>query len=167
MVDRLLATGGSGSVYLAYDQRLRREVAIKVLSRDSLRDRQRFWREARLLAELEHGNVVRIFDFGTLAQRAWQCQLFLVMEYVSGGTASALYVDQPGSGTAEQQTDEPAGQGAMTYERLASLVATAADGLAAAHERSLVHRDVKPGNLLLTSDWSCIKVADFGLARPT
>ncbi len=165
VVDRLLATGGSGAVYLAYDQQLQREVAIKVLARDSLRDRQRFLREARLLAELEHPNVVRIFDFGTLSSDQ-SGQLYLVMEYVSGGTAGGLRADRnvvPSAAQPSRNED----QDAMDYLRLARLIATAADGLAAAHARSLVHRDVKPGNLLLTADWSMIKVADFGLARPT
>ena len=163
VVDQLLATGGSGAVYLAYDQQLQREVAIKILARDSMRDRQRFLREARLLAELEHPNVVRIFDFGTLSSDQ-AGQLYLVMEYVSGGTASGLRADrnaEPSMARPGQSED----QGAMNYQRLARLIATAADGLAAAHARSLVHRDVKPGNLLLVADWSAIKVADFGLAR--
>ncbi len=162
-MDQLLATGGSGAVYLAYDQQLQREVAIKVLSRDSQRDRQRFLREARLLAELEHPNVVRIFDFGTLVNDQ-AGQLYLVMEYVSGGTASKLRADRNAEPAMarQAQSQDP---GAMDYQRLARLIATAADGLAAAHARSLVHRDVKPGNLLLVADWSAIKVADFGLAR--
>ena len=160
VVERLIATGGSGAVYLAHDMQLHREVAIKVLASESLRDRQRFLREARMLAELEHPNVVRIFDVGTLANESGlneassAGQLYIVMEYISGGTASLLCVDQP---------SWSAGQ--ITFQRLANLIATAADGLAAAHARSLVHRDVKPGNLLLLDDWSAIKVADFGLAK--
>ena len=167
-VDRLIAKGGSGAVYLAYDQQLKREVAIKVLGRNSSRDRQRFLREARILAELEHSNIVRVFDFGKLdsaidsdsgADPANTIEhLFLVMEYVPGGTAGNLRVDQP----CWQNSNA---LGRMSYRRLAKLLATAADGLAAAHAKGLVHRDVKPGNLMLTLDWSSIKVADFGLAK--
>ncbi len=161
LVDRLIATGGAGSVYLAFDKRLQREVAIKVLARNSLRDRQRFEREARVLAELEHPNIVRVFDFGTLigdsddADAGVQLgRCYLVMEYVSGGTSSRVGADQP---------DWAAGN--MDFSHLANLIATAADGLAAAHARGLVHRDVKPGNLLLVVDMSALKVADFGIAR--
>ena len=161
LVDRLIAEGGAGAVYLAFDQRLKREVAIKVLFNNSLKDRQRFQREARLLAEFEHPNIVKVFDFGTLssdvntAEDALQSgQCYLVMEYVSGGTASRIGIDQPEWASGE-----------LNYPRLAELLATAADGLAAAHSRNLVHRDVKPGNLLLTVDRSALKVADFGIAR--
>lgn len=170
VVDSLLASGGSGAVFLAYDKNLKREVAIKVLARDSLKDRQRFLREARILAELQNTNIVRIFDFGTLSQRSGLLptlgQLYLVMEYVSGGTALLLTTDQPCWREALEGKDEAnSAQGVMTYKRLARLIATAAHGLAAAHQQSLVHRDVKPGNLLLAADWSSLKVADFGLAR--
>jgi serine/threonine protein kinase len=173
-VERLIASGGSGSVYLAYDHSLRREVAIKVLGSESLRDRQRFLREARMLAELQHPNVVRVFDFGSLASSDTSGgrqgflgafgQHYIVMEYVPGGTAGLLRVgswktqqlDSRGPMATEENFD---------FRRTARLLATAADGLAAAHRQQLVHRDVKPGNLLLDLDWSAIKVADFGLAR--
>lgn len=187
-VDRLIAKGGSGAVYLAYDQQLKREVAIKVLGRNSMRDRQRFMREARILAELEHANIVRLFDFGKLSPTIKNSsesesshsveQLYLVMEYISGGTAGNLRVDQPcwqdfSSQARPFQSPEKQNEslpsvsraGRMDFRRLAKLLATAADGLAAAHAKNLVHRDVKPGNLMLTLDWSAIKVADFGLAK--
>ncbi len=174
-VDRLIGQGGSGAVYLAFDHRLQREVAIKVLGSESLRDRQRFLREARILADLEHANVVRIFDFGTLNEiekpvgtnlLADTERLYLVMEYVPGGPVSCLCRGQSRVGSAFEDAafsaDIPKGFG---FRQLAELMATAADGLAAAHSHSLVHRDVKPGNLLLAAGWSSIKVADFGLAR--
>ena len=161
LVDRLVARGGSGAVYVAYDQRLQREVAIKVLSRDSLRERQRFIREARILAELEHPNIVRVFDFGTLSNESEPLlgtdsnrqngQLYLVMEFVPGGTVGAMRPDRL--------------TGQEHFQSLAGLLASAADGLAAAHNKSLIHRDVKPGNLLLVADGTSIKVGDFGLAR--
>lgn len=191
-VDRLIAKGGSGAVFLAYDQQLKREVAIKVLGRNSTRDRQRFMREARILADLEHSNIVRVFDFGKLStstestgtrdeSRHLLEQLYLVMEYIPGGTAGNLRVDQPcwqratspgpSQANSSEQPNEnsPLGgdAGRMNFRRLAKLLATAADGLAAAHAKNLVHRDVKPGNLMLTLDWSSIKVADFGLAKLT
>jgi len=132
-------------------------LAIKVLARDSFRDRQRFLREARILADLQHPNIVRVFDFGSLAiehervdpsgSNDHSGQLYLVMEYVSGGTLGDLSAE------------------ALDFQELAALIATAADGLAAAHAKSLVHRDVKPGNLLIDQDYKILKVGDFGLAR--
>ena len=160
LLDRLIATGGAAAVYLAYDQHLNREVAIKVLANDSLRDRQRFQREARLLAELDHPNIVRVLDFGILASEvatddiASFAQCYLVMEYLAGGTAAQIGIDQPA-----WSNDE------FGFNRMAELLATAADGLAAAHAHGFVHRDVKPGNLLLDRNRSTIKVADFGIAR--
>ncbi len=174
-VDRLIGQGGSGAVYLAFDHRLQREVAIKVLGSESLRDRQRFLREARILADLEHANVVRIFDFGTLSAiekpvatnlLADSERLYLVMEYVPGGPVKSLCAVQSGVGRAlEGKASSASVAEGIGFRQLAELIATAADGLAAAHVQALVHRDVKPGNLLLVADLSSIKVADFGLAR--
>ena len=176
-VDRLIGEGGAGAVYLAFDHRLHREVAIKVLGRNSLRDRQRFLREARILAELEHANIVRIYDFGTLAFEASpddpavsleSARLYLVMEYVPGGSANALRVCQPELHSNTVNTSvSSSNPNSLGFRQLASLIATAADGLAAAHARSLVHRDVKPANLLLAAGWESVKVADFGLAKPS
>lgn len=169
-VDRLLAQGGNGAVYLAYDQRLHREVAIKVLGKDSTRDRQRFQREARILAELEHPHVVKVFDFGSLESLSPSSkspttfsntsQLYLVMEYLAGGTSLQLANSPPpNSSPAISNLD------ASHFPRLARLLATAGEGLTAAHAHGLIHRDIKPNNLLLTADRSMLKVADFGLAR--
>lgn len=157
-VQRLLATGGTGSVFLGYDSQLSREVAIKVLSRNSMRDRHRFQREAQLLADVDHPNVVRIFDFGNLAsenQAPNREQQFLVMEFVGGGTARRI-------GNSENIVTE---KGVSGFKQIAELLAQAADGLQAVHDRGLIHRDVKPSNLLVTVDQTTIKVADFGLAR--
>ncbi|MFN3188954.1 MAG: protein kinase domain-containing protein [Aureliella sp.] len=157
-VQRVIASGGSGSVFLGYDTQLSREVAIKVLSRNSMRDRQRFQREAKLLADIDHPNIVRIFDFGTLDPSDLGTESdrqFLVMEFMSGGTVRRLGGDPvQAPGTEESE-----------FKRLAELLAGAADGLGAIHERGLVHRDIKPSNLLLTQDRSSIKLADFGLAK--
>lgn len=158
-VERLLATGGAAAVYLAFDRQLSREVAIKVLTRDSMRDRQRFLREAKLLAELDHPHIVRLFDFGELqlpGERVLHSPMYLVMERLAGGTSLVLTAEQPIWRDADNR---------MTFERLAELLAQAADGLAAAHRQGLIHRDVKPSNLLLDADGNALKVADFGLAR--
>ncbi len=174
VIERLIASGGAGAVYLAYDQRLQREVAIKILARESMRDRQRFLREARTLADLEHPNVVRIFDFGALEREVDRLnvdpqleqsgQLYLVMEYLSGGTSAKLGFESTLQNSENSAVERKAND-LKYFRNLASLLATAADGLAAAHAKGLVHRDVKPGNLLLNADRTAIKVADFGLAR--
>ncbi|MEM8736243.1 MAG: serine/threonine-protein kinase, partial [Planctomycetota bacterium] len=155
-VQRPIASGGSGSVFLGYDTQLSREVAIKVLSRNSMRDRQRFQREAKLLADVDHPNIVRIFDFGTLDPQSAVIgdeREYLVMEFVSGGTAQYL------SRNAGDSSKKAA------FQQVAELLAQAADGLQTVHKQGLVHRDVKPSNLLISSDQSIVKVADFGLAK--
>lgn len=152
---RKLATGGSGAVYLAYDNKLSRDVAIKVLVRQSPRDRQRMLREAKILAELDHPNVVRIFDvdylkFEGLDDHNRHAPVYMVMEYLAGGSIES-----------NKATDF----NRIDFNRIAHWLEQAAAGLASAHQRGLVHRDIKPANLLTDSIGNVLKVADFGLAR--
>lgn len=157
-IQRLLAAGGAGMVFLGYDEQLACEVAIKVLSRDSRRDRQRFQREAKILAETRHPNIVRIFDIGTLNDSrsgGGVSRQYLVMEYVGGGTADRLSRD-----------DRATLPGQARFQRMAQLLGDAAQGVHAIHQLDLIHRDLKPSNLLITNDGDLLKVADFGLARP-
>lgn len=157
---RLSARGGVGNVFLAFDTHLKRDVAIKVLARDSQRDRHRFVREARVLADLDHPNVVRLYDLGSLESEvtdnsavgasAW----FMVMEYISGGTAADFALPSRLQGDV----------GRTAMRQAVSIIASAARGLQAAHQLQLVHRDVKPSNILVTPE-GIAKVADFGLAR--
>lgn len=176
LVEELLAVGGSGAVYKAFDEKLSREVAIKVLSRNSMRDRHRFLREAKILAELEHPSIVRVFDVGVLkpageaglseveaatTNQDTNGQLYLVLEYMAGGNARVLC-----ELASEDELDQANFHKASDrFNEIARLVSNAADGLAFAHERGLVHRDIKPGNLLLNANRKQVKVADFGLAR--
>lgn len=146
-IQKILASGGAGVVYLGFDQQLSREVAIKILTRDSMRDRRRFQREAKVLAEIQHPNVVRIFDMGTLDESESAGQQYLVMEYVGGG---------PLKGIRQFQDD---------YKQLAKQMSEAAMGVHAVHQHELIHRDLKPSNFLLDEEGGAIKVADFGLAR--
>jgi Tol biopolymer transport system component len=140
-----LGAGGMGEVYRARDPRLGREVALKVLPEDfaqhadSLR---RFEVEARAVAALSHPNILSIFDTGREGD-----VLFVVTELLEGETLR-----------------DRLRQGPLGPRQAADVVARAAEGLAAAHEKGIVHRDVKPENLFLTADGR-VKVLDFGLAR--
>jgi eukaryotic-like serine/threonine-protein kinase len=145
-VERTLGGGGMAVVYLARDGELGRPVALKVLA-DNLADdaelRQRFVREARLAARLSHPNVVRVYDAGEQDGRP-----YIVMECVEGESLAELLLRE----------------GRLNPDRVAELGAQACAGLEHAHRAGLVHRDVKPANLLLTDDGT-LKVADFGIAH--
>ena len=145
VVERMLGEGGAGVVYAAYDPRLDRRVALKVLRRELLGESSStsLVREARAAAALEHPNAVSIYDVG-LADEATP---FLAMELVEGETLRA-YVGDGGPPIAT---------------RLGWLL-DIARVLAAAHARGIVHRDVKPSNVLVRAD-GIVKVADFGVAR--
>jgi serine/threonine protein kinase len=143
-----LGSGGMATVYLADDPRLGREVALKLLAENIADDpdaRRRFEREARLAAKLDHPNVVQVYDVGEEEGRP-----FIVMEYVGGGSLSELI----GRRRRRRPSDE----------RKLELLAQACDGLAHAHRQGLVHRDVKPANLLLRGEDGRLKIADFGIA---
>jgi eukaryotic-like serine/threonine-protein kinase len=143
---RHLASGGMAEVYLAHDQLLDRRVALKVLFPEYARDPafvQRFRREAQSAANLNHPNIVAVFDWGEDAGT-----YFIVMEYVEGRSLrDAIHADGP------------------LYPNLAAdLASDIAGALGFAHRNGVVHRDVKPGNILLTPQGQ-VKVADFGIAR--
>ncbi len=142
-LERPLGHGGMASVYLAHDAELDRPVAVKLLAESLAGDiafRKRFLREARLAARLSHPNVVAVFDAG----EADGGRPYIVMEYVDGTTLE--------------------GRGPLPAAEAVALAVQACHGLAHAHAAGLVHRDVKPHNLLLRTDGT-LKVADFGIAR--
>jgi eukaryotic-like serine/threonine-protein kinase len=146
LIKSRLARGGMSTVYLATDQRLERDVALKVLYPHLAEDSsflERFEREAKSAARLSHPHVVGVLDQGTDGSLA-----YLVMEYVPGRTLRALL-------------DE---QGPLSPRQALALLDPVIEGLAAAHTAGLIHRDVKPENVLLAADGR-IKIADFGLAR--
>jgi len=140
-----LGAGGMGEVYRARDTRLEREVAVKVLPEQLAQDKQalhRFEREAKAVAALSHPNIVTIYDVGS--DRG---QTYAVMELLTGRTLR-----------------DRLRQGAMDWIEAVRIATAIADGLAAAHAKGVIHRDVKPQNVFLTEDGG-VKVLDFGLAR--
>ena len=134
-------------VYVAEDQLLNRTVAVKVLFPELARDEafvERFRREARAAASLNHHNIVSVYDFGQ-DDGSW----FIVMEYVEG----------------RNLRDIIRSEGPMDPARVADLGAEVAAALGAAHAQGIIHRDVKPANVLIAADTGTVKVADFGIAR--
>src|SRR3712207_1977788 len=143
---RHLARGGMAEVYLAHDLLLDRPVALKVLFPEFAADRsfvERFRREAQAAANLNHPNIVAIYDWGQE-----QGTYFIVMEYVEGRVLRDLI-----------RSDGP-----LDGDHAAEIAAEIAFALAFAHRTGVVHRDVKPGNVLLTQTGT-VKVTDFGIAR--
>ena len=142
----VLGVGGMARVYLAEDRVLQRQVAVKVLSPPYAQDPsfvERFRREARTAARLSHPNIVAVFDSGSDAE-----QHYLVMEYVPGQSLAELLHRH----------------GRLAPRRAAELAVEVCAALAAAHAQGLVHRDIKPGNVLLGRDGR-VRVTDFGIAK--
>ncbi|MCP4659220.1 MAG: serine/threonine protein kinase [bacterium] len=144
-----IGSGGMGNVFAAYDPELDRKVALKVLRGEHLASEtreeaeSRLLREARAIAKLAHPNVVAVYDVGAVGER-----LFVAMELIDGVTLA-------GWRAAERRS----------WREILRVFLEAGKGLAAAHRAGLVHRDFKPGNVMLAADGR-VRVLDFGLARP-
>nr|WP_307132593.1 serine/threonine-protein kinase [Streptomyces aurantiacus] len=140
-----IGRGGMGEVWQATDEVLGRTVAVKLLLGDEADSASsaRFRLEAQTAARLSHPYVVAVFDFG-----AWDDRFYLVMELVEGRSLA----------------QELTASGTLGAERVATVAAQAAAGLAAAHREGIVHRDIKPGNLLADAQGT-VKIGDFGIAR--
>ncbi len=144
-IKRELGRGGMATVYLAFDPRFDREVAIKVLPREFLHDamfRARFEREAKLIAALEDPAIVPVYDFGEEAG-----QPYLVMRYMAGGSLS-----------------DRLRRGPLSLGETANLLARIAPALDKAHRSGVIHRDLKPTNILFDRDGNPY-IADFGIAK--
>ena len=143
----LLGTGGMAMVYKAYDSRLEREVAIKIIRRNAFPPEvlddmvKRFEREAKSLARLSHANIVKVLDYGE-----YEGSPYLVMEYFPGGTL-------------KEKMDEP-----VSWQEAARLLLPVARGVAYAHDRGIIHRDIKPANILMTEKGDPT-LSDFGIAK--
>jgi hypothetical protein len=147
-IEGRLGVGGMSTVHLAFDSRLERYVAVKLLAEHLADDPtfvSRFRREALAAARLVHPNIVQVFDFGF---DSGSHQHFIVMEHVPGNSCAELLRDH----------------GHLAVEQSVAIVTQACRGLDYAHRNGVVHRDVKPGNLLV-SDQDVVKLADFGIAR--
>ena len=146
LLSGLLGAGGMAEVFLAHDRMLGRDLALKVLKEHYAKDERfvgRFWREAQSAAALNHPNVVQIYDQG----RAEDGRYYIAMEHVPGGSLEALILRRGPLGPSEA----------------AWLASQLAQALHAAHRRGIVHRDIKPQNVLLDEAGNA-KVADFGIA---
>src|SRR5262249_34837945 len=142
-----LGTGGMGEVYRARDERLGRDVAVKVLPAELAENAERlkrFEKEARSASALNHQNIVTVFDIGSTDGVSW-----IAMERVEGETLRKLLA-----------------LGDLPQKKLLTIAAQIADGLAKAHETGIVHRDLKPENVMVTRE-GLVKILDFGLAKLT
>jgi serine/threonine protein kinase len=145
-----LGHGGMSTVHLAIDLRLERQVAVKLLAEHLAEDPafvSRFQREAQAAARLVHPNIVQVFDSGRDERTG---QYFIVMEYIEGSSCAEILRDQ----------------GWVEVDEGLSIIEQACEGLHYAHRHGVVHRDVKPGNLLRAREGE-VKLADFGIAKAT
>jgi serine/threonine-protein kinase len=149
-IESRLGSGGMSTVHLAFDQRLERYVAVKLLAEHLASDPafvSRFQREALAAARLIHPNIVQVFDSGLDERRD---QHYIVMEYIDGQSCAEMLRER----------------GWLPVEEAMPIILGSCAGLDYAHRKGVVHRDVKPGNLLVATDHS-VKLADFGIAKAT
>ena len=138
-----LGEGGMSEVYLAHDELMHRDIAIKVMSSSNVEYVERFQREAEAVGNLHHNHILPAFDYGQ--QNPWH---YLVMPYIEHGSLSDLLDEGP-----------------LTLEHAGEMLSQIASALQCAHEHGILHRDIKPSNILLSDDHYAY-LADFGLAKP-
>ncbi len=146
---RTIGQGGMGTVYEAVQKSINRPVAIKILQKvendEALRFSDRFQREVHVMAQMSHANIITVYSFGQTTDG----QLFFVMEFVKGRDLSQIIK-----------------QGGLTTEHIFKWIEQICDALFYAHSMGVIHRDIKPGNILITEKGD-VKIADFGLAKLT
>jgi serine/threonine protein kinase len=151
-ISKRLGRGGMAEVYLAEQKSLGRQVAIKLMHAFLLSDQDflnRFKREARAMASLNHPHIVSVYDFDTYGEDSY----YLVMEYIDGGTLKA------------HLQELAAREERMPLKRVVTLITQTADALAYAHNRGMVHRDIKPGNIMLDKETGKAVLTDFGIVK--
>ena len=147
-----IGSGGMGEIYLAEDTKLERRVALKFLPRHLTEDREsrlRFEREAKAAAALNHPNIVTVYEIGE-----HEGQVFIAMEYVEGRTLKEIILGDPTPSTLHP----------MPIPQVLDIAIQISSGLAAAHAKGIVHRDIKPQNIVIDMDGH-VKILDFGLAK--
>ncbi|HBJ87005.1 MAG TPA: hypothetical protein DDZ88_24730, partial [Verrucomicrobiales bacterium] len=144
----ILGQGGMGAVYKGRQKSLDRVVAIKILppeaAEDDMQFAERFKNEARTMAKMNHASIVHVYDFGETTEG----QLYIVMEFIDGTDVAKMIQSQ----------------GKLPEDYALSITAHVCDALGYAHTQGVVHRDIKPGNIMVTSTGQ-VKVMDFGIAR--
>jgi len=165
-----IGAGGMGEVYLVEDTKLKRQVALKFLPTELTKDleaKKRFEREAQAAAALNHPNIVTVYEIGE-----HEGQVFIAMEYVEGQTLKDIISDvgaRPLSGTGRDAPSYgdlplPITHHPLPITQVIAIASQIASGLAAAHAKGIVHRDIKPQNILVDKDGH-VKILDFGLAK--
>ncbi len=144
LVEKKLGKGGMGVVFLAQELSLNRKVALKFLTRARADSESRLLAEARTVARLDHPNIVRVYTIGRDPARG---RIFMAMEYVAGQSLKALIA-----------------QDTASFSDILEVGIGIAEGLAHSWSHKVVHRDIKPGNVMLTREERCVKILDFGLA---
>ena len=146
-VIRQIGAGGMGTVYLAKDTRLGRQVALKMLPSHFAQDQdrlRRFLREARAASAISHPNVITIFEVGN-----WENIPYIVTEFVEGEPLSSKFKEEP-----------------LPAAEIVDIALQVGEALEVAHSRGIIHRDIKPGNIMV-NERGQVKVLDFGLAKVT
>jgi serine/threonine protein kinase len=154
-----IGSGGMGEIYLAEDTKLERQVALKFLPRHLTEDREartRFEREAKAAAALNHPNIITIHEIGE-----HEGQVFIAMEYIDGQTLKELIAVNRAPSTVSQSPSTPH---PLPITQVLDIATQIAEGLSAAHEKGIIHRDIKPQNILVDKDGR-VKILDFGLAK--
>ncbi|MDI6789056.1 MAG: serine/threonine-protein kinase, partial [Planctomycetota bacterium] len=146
ILEKKLGQGGMGAVYLALDPSLSRRVALKVMTLKGEEAIERFLREARASAKLKHPNILPLYKIGTLGK-----QHFFTMDYIEGSSLSDLI---------EQKSEQ------LTPVYIAGVMYQIASALSHAHQHGVIHRDIKPGNILIDTRGKPY-LMDFGLAKET